>query len=195
MALWISDAFQTSPTLGVEAISGLILIYLHLKKLYRRFLLYKSSLPPNHIINSILSSNRLQKWNYHNASIDHLTAKQRLHLKSPLIDVDDKQNKFFPLFSFSNKEFKPGDRLTDLFSDHLSFHSHSSCTKKHIKKLDEITLRASSNPTLIIVVSDANIKNHIVTLIFYIHSFQKPVVKTIHRTINVITTEAELFAI
>jgi len=39
VALWILGAFQTSPTLGVEAISGLIPIYLNLKKLYRRFLL------------------------------------------------------------------------------------------------------------------------------------------------------------
>jgi len=58
-ALWISGAFWTSPTLGIEAILGLVLIHLHLKKLYRKFLLYKLSLPSNHIISNILSSNRL----------------------------------------------------------------------------------------------------------------------------------------
>ena len=69
------------------------------------------------------------------------------------------------------------------------------CVKKYIKKLDEIAFRASSNPTSIIVVSDTSIKNHITTLISYIHFFNKPVVKTIYRAINVTTTEAKLFAI
>jgi len=36
-ALWITDAFHTLSTMGVEAIAGLILINLHLKKLYQRF--------------------------------------------------------------------------------------------------------------------------------------------------------------
>ena len=37
--LWITGVFRTSPTLGVKAIAGLVPIYLHLKKLYERFLL------------------------------------------------------------------------------------------------------------------------------------------------------------
>jgi len=154
-----------------------------------------SSLPTNHIISNILSSNEPQGRSHHISSIDHLTAKQRLRLKSPLIDVDDKRNEFFLSFSFFNKEFKPGDRLIDLFSDRFSFHFRSSNTKKHIEKLDEIALRASSNPSSTIIMSDASIKNHVATSISHIHSFNKPVIKTEHRAINVTTTEAELFAI
>ena len=74
-------------------------------------------------------------------------AKQRLCLKSPLIDVDDKHNEFFPLFSFFNKEFKLGNCFINLFSDCFSFYSHSSNTKKHIKKLNDIMFRALSNPS------------------------------------------------
>jgi len=109
--------------------------------------------------------------------------------------VDDKCNQFFLSFSFFNKEFKSGNRLIDLFSDYFSLHFHSSNTKKHIEKLDKIALRASSNPSLTIVVSDASIKNHIATLISHIHSYNKPVTKTMHKAINVTTTEAKLFAI
>jgi len=130
-------------------------------------------------------------------------------LKSPLIDVDNKHNKFFPSFSFFNKEFKPENCFIDLFSDHFSFHSCSSNAKKHIKKLDDIALRALSNPSSTIVVSDASIKNHVITLISHIHSFKnhvatsishiyffdKPIVKTIHRAINITMTEAKLSAI
>jgi len=77
-ALWISGAFCTSPILGIEAISGLVPIYLHLRKLYSQFLLCKSSLPSNHIISNILSSNKMQERSCHISSIDYPTAKQRI---------------------------------------------------------------------------------------------------------------------
>ena len=109
--------------------------------------------------------------------------------------MNDKHNQFFLSFSFFNKKFKPGNRLINLFSDHFSFYFYSSNTKKYIEKLDEIVLRASSNPFLTIIVSDTSLKNHVTTLILHIHSYNKPVVKTMHRAINITTTEAELFVI
>ena len=109
--------------------------------------------------------------------------------------MDNKCNEVFPSFSFFNKEFEPGNRLIDLFSDHFSLHFCSPNLKKHIEKLDEIAFRASSNSLLTIVVSDTSIKNHVITSILYIHSYNKPIVKTLHRAINIITTEAKLFAI
>ena len=195
MALWISGAFHTFPILGIETISGLVPIHLYLKKLYSHFLLHKSSLLSNHIISNILSSNKIQERRGHISSIDYLIAKQRIHLKSPLIDVDDKYNEYFPSFSFFNKEFKHKNRLIDLFSDCFYFHFCSSNSKKHIEKLDEIALRTLSNPSSTIVVSDASIKNHIATSISHIHSYNTPVVKTLYRAINVTTTKAKLFAI
>ena len=39
------------------------------------------------------------------------------------------------------------------------------------------------------------IKNHVVTSISHIYSYNKPVVKTIHRAINITTTKAKLFVI
>ena len=194
-ALWITGVFWTSPMLWIEAIPGLVSIHLQLKKLYEWFLLCDSSLPTNHIISNVLSSNEPQGINHHISSIDHLIAKQRLWLKSPLINVDDKHNEFFPSFYFFNKEFKPRNRLIDLFSDCFSCYFCSSNTKKHIKKLDKIALSASSNLSSTIVVSNTSIKNHVATLISHIHFFNKPVIKTKHRAINITTTKAELFAI
>ena len=75
------------------------------------------------------------------------------------------------------------------------FYPCSSNIKKHFKKLEEITLRASSDLFSTIVVSDTSIKNQVPTSILHIHSFDKPVIKTLHRTINITTAEAELFAI
>ena len=102
---------------------------------------------------------------------------------------------FFPSFSLFNKEFESGNRLIDLFSDHFSFHFHSSNSKNHIKKLDKITFSALLSPFFIIVVSDVSIKNHVATSILHIHSYNEPVVKTLHRAINITTTEAKLFII
>ena len=97
---WISSAFCTFPTVYIEAISGLIPIHLYLKKLYRRFLLRELSLPSNHIISSILSLNGSYTPNCHNISINLLMPKQRLCLKSALIDVDNKCNEIIPFFFF-----------------------------------------------------------------------------------------------
>ena len=160
---------------------GLIPIHLHLRKLYGRFLLRGSSLPLNHIP--------------HNIFIDNLTFKQRLHLKSPLIDMDNRYNKLLPSFSYFNEELNLGNWLIDFFSDQFYFHSYSSNIKDHIKNLDDITFKASSNPLSSIVVFNANIKNHVAMSILHIYSHNKPVIKTIHRVVNVITTKAKLFAI
>ena len=128
-------------------------------------------------------------------SIDHLMAKQKIWLKSPLIDIDKKYNEFFPSFCVFNEEFKPGNCIVDIFPDWFSFYSHLMNIKKHMKNLDEITFKVSSNPSSTIIVSDASIKNQVAISISHIHSFNKPVIKTLHRAINITTAKAELFTI
>ena len=64
-----------------------------------------------------------------------------------------------------------------------------------MENLEEITIRASSDLFSSIVMFDASIKNQVATSISHIHSFNKSIVKTLHRTINVTTAKAELFAI
>jgi len=194
-ALWITGAFPMSPTLEIKAIVGLLSIHLHLRKLFGRFLLQQSSLPSNHIIHSILSSNELQEHKSHIVSIDHLMAKQRMKLKLPLIDVDDKCNEFFPSFSIFNDEFNPGKCIIDIFSDCYSFHPCTLNIKKHMKNLKETTIRASSDPFLSIIVLNASIKNQVATSISHIHFFNKLIIKTLHRSTNVTTVETELFTI
>ena len=46
-----------------------------------------------------------------------------------------------------------------------------------------------------IIISDVSIKNQVAMSIAHIHIHDKPVVKTLHYTINITLTEAELFAI
>jgi len=112
-----------------------------------------------------------------------------MKLKSPLINVDNKHNEFFQSF---NNEFIAGKCLVDTFSDCFSFHSHTLNIQKHMEKLEEIAIRVSSDPYSSIIMSDANIKNQVAIFILYIHSFNKPIIKTLHRAIYITTTEAEL---
>ena len=56
-------------------------------------------------------------------------------------------------------------------------------------------LNALSDLLTVIVVSDTNIKNNVIMSIVHIHSFSNSLKKTLHHAINVISTEAELFAI
>jgi len=49
-AIWILGAFKTSPSYGIEAITGLVPIKLHLQKLGGRSQLQAHKLPPNHLV-------------------------------------------------------------------------------------------------------------------------------------------------
>jgi len=55
-AIWILGVFKTSPTEEIEAISGLLPIKLHLQKLTGRSQLHTTSLPINHIIQTLIDS-------------------------------------------------------------------------------------------------------------------------------------------
>ena len=109
--------------------------------------------------------------------------------------MDNRHNKLHPSFSFFDEEFNPGNYLIDFFSDQFSFHPHSSNIKNHIKSLNDITFRVLSSPSSSIIISNASIKNYIATSISHIYLYNKPIIKIIHKAVNVTTTEAELFAI
>jgi len=58
-----------------------------------------------------------------------------------------------------------------------------------------MVIELSSSPSTAIVVTDASIKNDIATSISYMHTHNRPIAKTVHHTVHVISTEAKLFAI
>ena len=90
-------------------------------------------------------------------------------------------------------------RLIDIFSSHISIYNanHSSNKSKatHCKKLNEIILKSLLDPRTVIIISDARIKNNITSSISHIHFFSNLLKKMPHYTVNVMLTEAELFAI
>ena len=55
-------------------------------------------------------------------------------------------------------------------------------------------LHSSSSPHMAIVVTDASIKNNIATLVLHIHICDHSLIKMVHHTAFITSTEAELFA-
>ena len=58
-----------------------------------------------------------------------------------------------------------------------------------------MVLQSSSSPSMAIIVTDASIKNNIATSILHIYLVDHPLIKTVHHTSFVTSTEAELFVI
>ena len=116
-AIWILEAFKTSPMEGLKAITGLIPIKFYLQKLTSRSQLCSAALLENHLIRTLMDN----PHNVHNKptphSINTLTKHQKTIIKGHLIDSNNKLFGIFPSFSPLNLELNLGPRIVDVFSD------------------------------------------------------------------------------
>ena len=195
--IWILGAFKTSPTDGIEAITGIIPIIFYLQKLARRSQIHPPKLPTNHIIRDLIDdiSNLIKKPNLY--AVSSLTNRQKNIAKGHLIDSCNKAYSILSLFSPLNREFTPGFYLTNNFSDCFSFNlvNKKEKDKIRIQELDEMVLRISFSLSIAFIVTDASIKNDIAIFILYIYLANHPLVKMVHHVAFVTSTEVELFAI
>ena len=194
-AIWILGAFKTSSSYGIKAIMGLIPIKLHLQKLAGRSQLQVSKLLPNYLLmNSQLSH---PSSNLSPVTLNSLTNQQCSLVKGHLVDMANRSHECFPSFSPLNLKFSPGLRIIDKFSDHISFNicDREKDTKSYAQVLDNMVLESSLSPSIAIVASDTSVKNNVTTSIAHIHTFEKPLIKTIYYTVYITSTEVELFAI
>ena len=104
--------------------------------------------------------------------------------------MNNRFNEILSYFSLLNCKFLLENRLIDIFPNCFSFHSLNRKSKDSVKtylyNLNNITLQASTDLYLVVVVLDSSIKNYIATLIAHVH---------IHHVVNITSTEVELFAI
>ena len=156
-------------------------------------------LPSNHTIKTLFESRYSNGSHLHCLSLENITSKQWLNIKSSIVDTNNHLNGIFPSFNSFNSEFSPEFRLIDLFSSCFSFYQANckdkDCKTTHLCKLDDIFKDASLNTNLIIVISDTSIRNNVATSIAHIYSYSNIVKKTLHYAVDVTLTEAELFAI
>ena len=133
-AIWILGVFKMSLSFGIEAITGLIPIYLYLQKLSRKSQLRAHILSANHILRSLIENNSENPTNPHPLSLSSLTRCQCGLIKGHLVDMDNKFNEVFPSFNPLNPEFKPGNRIIDNFYNCFSFHLFSKSNDHLFKK-------------------------------------------------------------
>jgi len=132
--LWILGTFCTSSTLGIEAITGLISIHLHLQKLSGKQQLRIATLLSNHTIKSLFENRHANKACSHHFFLKNMTYKQYFKIKSFIVDVNNCLNRIFPLFNTLNSKIFPGSRLIDSFPSHFSFHQ-ANCKDKQSKSV------------------------------------------------------------
>ena len=120
-------------------------------------------------------------------------------IKNSVVNANNHLNGIFPSFNSLNKEFHPGNRLVDSFSDCFSFHKadHSSRESKSLycSHLDNVVFTVTSDLSTIVIVSNTSIRNSVAMSITHVYSFNNLLKKTLHHTINITIMEAELFAI
>ena len=156
-------------------------------------------LPPSYIINSLLESRYSSNENQHPLSLKSLTSKQQLKIKGPIVDANNRLYGLFDSFDPFSSKFSPRNKLINIFPSCFSFHlfnrKYAEVKKVHLHKFNEIILYVLTNLKTAIVVSDVSIKNQVTIFIVHIHIHDPPVIKTIHHTVNITSTKAELFAI
>jgi len=198
-ALWILEAFYTSLTLRIKAIAILVPIHLHLQKLSGWHQLRISTLPNNYAIKSFFKRRHVENTSSYCLSLENLTSKQQLKIKSSVIHINNCLNGVFSAFDSLNNEFSLDFHLIDIFSSCFSFHHANHRNKKskvtHICRLDECIFKASTDFKSVVIISDTSIKNNVTTFITYVHSFSNSIKKIIHHTANIILTGAKLFTI
>ena len=132
-------------------------------------------------------------------SLNSLTRCQHGLIKGYLVNMDNCFNEVFSLFDPLNSEFFPGNRIIDIFSNCFSFHLFSKYKDQHFKsciqQLNNLAIESSSTSSNTLIVMNTSVKSNITIFITYIHIYNKPIIKTLHHTINVTSTEAKLFTI
>ena len=197
--IWILGVFKTSPSMGIEAIAGIILIKFHLQKIARRLEIHPLKLPLSHLLRSLIDDSPSSSIMPNPHCIGSLTNCQRNLTKGHLINSFNKALGIFPSFSPLNPEFSPGLRIMDEFSNCFCFNlvnkKEKEKYKTHVQELDNMVLSNSSSPQSTLVVMNASIKHDIATLILHVHIANHPLIKTVHHALFMTSTKAELFAI
>ena len=194
-AIWILEVFKMSPSEGIEALAGIIPIKFYLQKLANCSLIQLFKLPENHIIKNLMdhSPHHTNISNPH--TVGYLTNRQRNIVKGHIINSKIKSYGIFPSFDPLHQEFTPGHRVSDKFSDRFSFNLVNKKGKDniHVQELDDLIFQNSLSSSAL-VVTDASIKNNIATSVAHVHQSNSPLIKTVHHTVFITSSEAELFA-
>jgi len=108
-------------------------------------------------------------------------------------------NSIFPAFNSLNQEFSPNSYLIDNFSNCFSFYlasyKNTNVKTAYCNKLKKVYKESSNNQNIIFIISNANVRNNVTTLVLHIWKKHEIITKTVYHIINISSTEAKLFVI
>ncbi|KAF9258716.1 hypothetical protein L218DRAFT_1004637 [Marasmius fiardii PR-910] len=164
-ALWVTGAFCTSPTGGVEALASLIPIDLHLKKMASRANLRVHTLTSTHPTCSLLLWNMAKLALPHPLSFANLPGNTGRKVKGPIADTVRSALEYTEPFNYSSDLARPGERVRDLFSDQIIFDERprkkqdeeASEDDDRIAHLDELYLECREDTRTVSVATDATV--------------------------------------
>jgi len=109
----------------------------------------------------LLSTHNSKNACPHSQSLALLTDVQSTQLRSPLLDTEASLLNLIECFDPLHSEAHLECRLLDNFSDHISFHPcdcfKESTIKAHFQVLDHLCHKASTDPSTLVVVTDASV--------------------------------------
>ncbi|CAA7270657.1 unnamed protein product [Cyclocybe aegerita] len=155
-ALWITGAFCTSPTGGLEALAGLIPVHLMLKKLAMRAVYRVATLSDTHPLRSMMGEGLLKRAAPHARSSALMTPAMRGKVKSTVMEVDERVHTLTESFEPFAPEARPGDRLLDRYADRLHF-DKCDPTQDRRPYLDELIARARADPLTVLAATDGSV--------------------------------------
>ncbi len=107
-AIWVTGAFRTSPTGGVQAIAGLLPIHLHIRKLSWRASFRTATLSATHPARSLMGAEYRGAADTHDAAISQLTDRQLAKVRGTIVDAQDALAPLSDVFEPCASEARPG---------------------------------------------------------------------------------------
>ena len=95
------------PTMEIKAITRLIPILYYLQKLSNRNQLYTTTLSHNHGVKELFERRFASLLPQHCFSLENMTTKQQITIKSSVVDTNNCLNRIFLAFNSLNREFYP----------------------------------------------------------------------------------------
>jgi len=141
------------------------------------------------MINCLIGNQHLKNSTPHCFSLEKLTSKQWLKVKSFIVVANNHLNGILPSFDSLHKKLSSGFQLLDNFHDHFSFHivNHKNKDIKdtYLCKLNKVFEDSLTDSKTVIIISDTSIKNNVAMSISHICSDYNILAKTIYYAVNV----------
>jgi hypothetical protein len=158
-ALWITGAFRTSPSGGVESLAGLIPIHLHLEKLVTRASYRVPTLSTTHPIRSLIGAGAAAGDLRHRLHMSNLHPHIVEATKSTICGLSADLPALTECFEADTEECRPGHHLLDVVHNRITFIEFDRSMKDHVlvESLDGIRSMAGCPLDSALVSTDASV--------------------------------------